>query len=84
MELLTAEEIKTIGQWSIAFQIFAVVLAVLLIGAAIAAYKWKVAWDDDNSYTKIYVNFPREEASEYTVKAKNAEITNEAGEPVSK
>ena len=45
---------------------------------------WKVAWDDDNSYTKIYVNFPREEASEYTVKAKNAEITNEAGEPVSK
>lgn len=41
MELLTAEEIKTIGQWSIAFQIFAVVLAVLLIGAAIAAYKWK-------------------------------------------
>ena len=45
---------------------------------------WKVAWDDDNSYTKIYVNFPREEDSEYTVKAKNAEITNEAGEPVSK
>lgn len=45
---------------------------------------WKVAWDDDNSYTKIYVNFPREEASEYTVKAKNAEITNEEGEPVSK
>lgn len=30
------------------------------------------------------VNFPREEDSEYTVKAKNAEITNEAGEPVSK
>ena len=30
------------------------------------------------------MNFPREEASEYTVKAKNAEITNEAGEPVSK
>ena len=45
---------------------------------------WKVAWDDDNSYTKIYVNFPREEDSEYTVKAKNAEITNAAGEPVSK
>ena len=45
---------------------------------------WKVAWDDDNSYTKIYVNFPREEDSEYIVKAKNAEITNEAGEPVSK
>ena len=45
---------------------------------------WKVAWDDDNSYTKIYVNFPREEDSEYTVKAQNAEITNEAGEPVSK
>ena len=45
---------------------------------------WKVAWDDDNSYTKIYVNFPREEDGEYTVKAKNAEITNEAGEPVSK
>jgi len=45
---------------------------------------WKVAWDDDNSYTKIYVNFPRVEDSEYTVKAKNAEITNAAGEPVSK
>ena len=30
------------------------------------------------------MNFPREEDSEYTVKAKNAEITNEAGEPVSK
>ena len=45
---------------------------------------WKVAWDDDNSYTKIYVNFPREENGEYTVKAKNAEITNAAGEPVSK
>lgn len=45
---------------------------------------WKVAWDDDNSYTKIYVNFPRVEDGEYTVKAKNAEITNEAGEPVSK
>ena len=30
------------------------------------------------------MNFPREEASEYTVKAKNAEITNEAGKPVSK
>lgn len=45
---------------------------------------WKVAWDDDNSYTKIYVNFPRVEDGEYTVKAKNAEITNAAGEPVSK
>ena len=45
---------------------------------------WKVAWDDDNSYTKIYVNFPREKDGEYTVKAKNAEITNAAGEPVSK
>ena len=45
---------------------------------------WKVAWNDDNSYTKIYVNFPRVEDSEYTVKAKNAEITNAAGEPVSK
>lgn len=45
---------------------------------------WKVVWDDDNSYTKIYVNFPRVEDSEYTVKAKNAEITNAAGEPVSK
>ena len=41
MELLTAEEIKTIGQWSIAFQIFAIILTVLLIGAAIAAYRWK-------------------------------------------
>ena len=30
------------------------------------------------------MNFPREEDSEYTVKAKNAEITNAAGEPVSK
>ena len=46
---------------------------------------WKVAWDDDNSYTKIYVNFPKEDNNtEYTVKAKNAEITNAAGEPVSK
>ena len=35
MELLTAEEIKTIGQWSIALQVFAIILTVLLIGAAI-------------------------------------------------
>ena len=41
MELLTAEEIKTIGQWSIALQVFAIILTVLLIGAAIAAYRWK-------------------------------------------
>ena len=47
---------------------------------------WKVARDDYYGYTKIYVNFPRVEDSntEYTVKAKNAEITNAAGEPVSK
>ena len=47
---------------------------------------WKVARDDYYGYTRIYVNFPRVEDSntEYTVKAKNAEITNEAGEPVSK
>ena len=47
---------------------------------------WKVARDDYNGYTRIYVNFPRVEDSntEYTVKAKNAEITNAAGEPVSK
>ena len=45
---------------------------------------WKITRDDTTGYTRIYVNFPREEASEYTVKAKNAEITNEAGEPVSK
>ena len=47
---------------------------------------WKVARDDYYGYTKIYVNFPRVEDSntEYTVKAKNAEIMNEAGEPVSK
>ena len=47
---------------------------------------WKVARDDYYGYTRIYVNFPRVEDSntEYTVKAKNAEITNAAGEPVSK
>ena len=47
---------------------------------------WKVARDDYYGYTRIYVNFPRVEDSntEYTVKAKNAEITNVAGEPVSK
>ena len=45
---------------------------------------WKVARDDYYGCTKIYVNFPREENGEYTVKAKNAEITNAAGEPVSK
>ena len=47
---------------------------------------WKVARDDYNGRTRIYVNFPRVEDSntEYTVKAKNAEITNAAGEPVSK
>ena len=45
---------------------------------------WKVARDDYYGHTQIYVNFPREEDSEYTVKAKNAEITNAAGEPVSK
>ena len=45
---------------------------------------WKITRDDTTGYTRIYVNFPREEDSEYTVKAKNAEITNEAGEPVSK
>ena len=47
---------------------------------------WKVARDDYYGYTRIYVNFPRIEDSntEYTVKAKNAEITNVAGEPVSK
>ena len=47
---------------------------------------WKVARDDYSGYTRIYVNFPRVEDSntEYTVKAKNAEITNAAGEPVSK
>ena len=47
---------------------------------------WKVARDDYYGYTRIYVNFPRVEDSntEYTVKAKNAEITNAACEPVSK
>ena len=47
---------------------------------------WKVGRDDYYGYTRIYVNFPRVEDSntEYTVKAKNAEITNAAGEPVSK
>ena len=47
---------------------------------------WKVARDDYYGYTKIYVNFPsvEDDSREYTVKAKNAEITNEAGEPVSK
>ena len=47
---------------------------------------WKVARDDYYGYTRIYVNFPRVEDSntEYTVKAQNAEITNAAGEPVSK
>ena len=47
---------------------------------------WKVARDDYYGYTRIYVNFPRVEDSntEYTVKARNAEITNAAGEPVSK
>ena len=47
---------------------------------------WKVDRDDYYGYTRIYVNFPRVEDSntEYTVKAKNAEITNAAGEPVSK
>ena len=47
---------------------------------------WKVARDDYYGSTRIYVNFPRVEDSntEYTVKAKNAEITNVAGEPVSK
>ena len=47
---------------------------------------WKVARDDYYGYTKIYVNFPsvEDDSREYTVKAKNAEIMNEAGEPVSK
>jgi len=45
---------------------------------------WKVIRDDYDGYTRIYVNFPREKDGEYTVKAKNAEITNAAGEPVSK
>lgn len=45
---------------------------------------WKVTRDDTTGSTRIYVNFPRVEDGEYTVKAKNAEITNAAGEPVSK
>lgn len=45
---------------------------------------WKVTRDDTTGSTRIYVNFPKVEDSEYTVKAKNAEITNAAGEPVSK
>ena len=46
---------------------------------------WKITRDDTTGYTRIYVNFPKEDSNtEYTVKAKNAEITNEVGEPVSK
>ena len=46
---------------------------------------WKITRDDTTGYTRIYVNFPKEDSNtEYTVKAKNAEITNAAGEPVSK
>ncbi|MBT9769982.1 hypothetical protein GPK74_08460 [Coprococcus catus] len=46
---------------------------------------WKITRDDTTGYTRIYVNFPKEDSNtEYTVKAKNAEIMNEAGEPVSK
>ena len=46
---------------------------------------WKITRDDTTGYTRIYVNFPKEDNNtEYTVKAKNAEITNAAGEPVSK
>ena len=46
---------------------------------------WKITRDDTTGHTRIYVNFPKEDSNtEYTVKAKNAEITNAAGEPVSK
>lgn len=41
MELLTSGEIKSIGKWILTLQIFAVILTVLLIVAAVVAYRWK-------------------------------------------
>ena len=41
MELLKASEIERIDQWITGFQVAAVILTVLLLVAAVAAYKWK-------------------------------------------
>lgn len=41
MELLKAAEIERISQWIMGFQVAAVILTILLLVAAVAAYKWK-------------------------------------------
>lgn len=41
MELLSAAETKTLGNWIIGIQVLSVISTILLVAAAAAAYRWK-------------------------------------------